>query len=101
MGNHSIIGHEQGNIRPCVVVKVQPRIQMATVIPLTSVLRVSRFPYTHEIQPSGQNGLSSTSIAMIFQVRSVSYRRFLNSVGILEQNEMTEILDLISDFFLN
>jgi len=101
VGSQSIIGHEQGRTRPCVVVKVVPQVQMATIIPLSSVLRVARFPYTYEIQPSSQNGLSSTSVAMIFQVRSVSMRRFLNRWGILEEDEVAGIKDLISDFFFN
>jgi mRNA interferase MazF len=101
MGNQSIIGHEQGRTRPCVVVKNLPHLQMATIIPFSSVLSVSRFPYTHEIQPSSQNGLSLTSVAMIFQVRSVSYRRFLKQWGILEEDDIGDIKNLISDFFFN
>jgi len=101
MGSQSIIGHEQGKTRPCVVVKNLPKVRMATIIPLSSVLSVTRFPYTHEIQPSSQNGLSSTSVAMIFQVRSVSYGRFMEQWGILEEEEVGVIKDLIADFFFN
>ncbi|MHA1674464.1 MAG: type II toxin-antitoxin system PemK/MazF family toxin [Promethearchaeota archaeon] len=99
LGSESIIGHEQGRTRPCVVIKVLPRLKMATIIPLTSNIGVSRFPYTHEIQPTKQNGLSRTNIAMIFQVRSVSFNRFKNNLGDLENIDFTEIKDLISDFF--
>ena len=101
MGSQSIIGHEQGASRPCVVMKVLPTIQMAIIIPLTSKLRVLRFPYTLEIQPTFQNGLTSTSIAMIFQIRSVSFNRFGSQYGILEDNEFTDIQNLICDFINN
>ena len=98
MGSQSIVGHEQGASRPCVVMKVLPAIQMATIIPLTSKLKVLRYPYTLEILPTPQNGLSSTSIAMIFQIRSVSFPRFISQYGILENNEFIDIQNLICDF---
>lgn len=101
MGSQSIIGHEQGATRPCVIMKVLPAVQLATVIPLTRTLSILRFPYTLEIQPSTQNGLSSTSIAMIFQIRSVNFHRFRSKYGILENDEFTDIQNLISDFILN
>ncbi len=100
MGSQSIIGHEQGSSRPCVVIKVLSQLQMATIIPLTSNLSALRFPYTHEIIPSSQNGLSATSIAMIFQVRSVAFNRFKNKRGDLEMLDYKDIKNLISDFLL-
>ncbi|MHA1648416.1 MAG: type II toxin-antitoxin system PemK/MazF family toxin [Promethearchaeota archaeon] len=101
MGSQSIVGHEQGASRPCVIMKVLPSIQMATVIPLTSQLRVLRFPYTSEILSTPQNGLTTTSIAMIFQIRSVSFHRFQSKYGILENEDFSDIQDLICDFIQN
>ena len=101
MGSQSIVGHEQGASRPCVVMKVLPKIRMATIVPMTSQLRVLRFPYTLEVQSTPQNGLTSTSIAMIFQIRSVSFHRFQSKYGVLENDEFGDIQDLICDFIQN
>ena len=101
LGSQFTVGHEQGNIRPCLVIKVLPQVQLATIIPLPSQVAVSRFPYTHYIQLSPQNGLTAPSIAMIFHIRTVSFKRFIKRIGNLENNDWDSIYNLIEDFFLH
>ena len=73
-------GHEQEGLRPCIVLK---EFAMGSIIiPMTSNLDALRFPYAIEIEKSKMNGLLVNSIAMIFQIRYVDKRRFVNSLFI-------------------
>ncbi|MEK6705361.1 MAG: type II toxin-antitoxin system PemK/MazF family toxin, partial [Bdellovibrionota bacterium] len=63
--------------------------------PLSSVMSAKRFPATLMIQPDGQNGLNTTSIALIFQVRSLDKRRFVRKIGSLNQQDLDQVLNLL------
>ena len=67
-------GHEQSGVRPAVVVSdVIGHIVM--VIPFTSSITALRFAHTIQFSPSTSNNLSSTSIAMVFQLRPIDVKR--------------------------
>ncbi len=93
--NQDIIGHEQDKDRPCLILKVFPRLKLAIVIPI----RTQRFSYTKLINKSPSNGLNTDSVALIFQVRSVSFDRFLRKYGIIEKYYWNSIKDLLSECF--
>ena len=93
------IGHEQGKIRPCVIIVNNPHIQMTTIIPLTSKLRAKDFPDTYLLKKNSQNGLKNDSIALIFQLRSLSYERYQDKTGVVDHKDLANIKELIKDYF--
>jgi len=95
-----IIGYEQGNTRPCMVIGDYSHlnINIATIIPLTSQKNALRFPYTYLIKKDKNNGLKSESIALIFQLRSLSYIRFQDKIGYVTRDNLTQIKTLITNY---
>ncbi|MBP0020526.1 MAG: type II toxin-antitoxin system PemK/MazF family toxin [Cyanobacteria bacterium SBLK] len=57
---------ETGN-RPAIAVQAAiPTSPMLMVVPLTSSMKALRFPFSVQIEPSDRNGLTVTSVAMVF-----------------------------------
>lgn len=48
-----------------------------------------------KIEPNAQNGLSKTSCADCFQIRSVSQQRFIQQIGVIDAAELIEIKEAI------
>jgi mRNA-degrading endonuclease toxin of MazEF toxin-antitoxin module len=94
------IGSEQRGQRPAVVIAVHPPANVCMVVPLTSNQDASRFPYSHKITCTSGNGLSADSIALVFQMRTltISAGRFLSKIGVIEQNHFDRIKALIKDY---
>ena len=69
-------GHEQQGVRPCLIIKEFKAGDMVLLIPFTGTLGSERFPYTTKIEKSNGNGLDSDSVALVFQMKSVSKKRF-------------------------
>jgi len=91
-------GHEQSGERPAIIIQDDTFIQtlpMVVVVPLTSVLSAKRFPATLVIQPNELNGLNLTSIALIFQIRSLDKRRFIRKLGSVDQDTLNHILKIL------
>lgn len=93
------VGHEQGYQRPCIVLVQNKFAQISTVIPLTTSQQVSRFPHTYLIRASSKNGLKKDSVAMIFQLRGISEKRFLSKIGTLEKKNRDKIYSLLGNYF--
>ncbi len=92
------LGHEQGKTRPCLVIGDNPNLEISTIIPLTSNLNANRFPNTHLIRRNAKNGLKSNSVALIFHMRSLSYIRFKDKLGAINEPNMNKIKELIRDY---
>ena len=89
-------GHEQTGRRPALVVQANPSgHSTVVVVPFTTKMTALRFPYTVEIRPSGQNGLSAPSIALVFQVRAVDKKRLVGLAGHLESSILTQIDEIL------
>ncbi len=58
-------GHEQSGTRPVILI-TETKANIAIIIPFTSNLQALRFPHTIEVKPSGKNGLSDISVALLF-----------------------------------
>ncbi len=86
-------GHEQVGLRPGIIVSVQNGI--ALLIPLTSNSASLRFTSTLPISPSKENGLSTTSIALIFQLRAIDARRIIKTIGTLDTKTTRSINKLL------
>ena len=93
------IGHEQGKLRPCIILVNNPHIQMTTIIPLTSSLKAKDFPDTYLLKMNSKNGLKNDSIALIFQLRSLSYKRYQGKNGVVDHKDLANIKELITDYF--
>ena len=93
-----IVGHEQGKTRPCIIIVINNFVDMATIIPLTSNISTTKFPHTHLIKKSSKNKLSDDSVALVFQLRSLSQLRFLKKIGEIDYSDLIRIKILISNY---
>ena len=79
-------GREQAGRRPAVVAQDDtPGLPTLLVAPLTSQLAAQRFPYTLQVEPSPENGLSMASVILLFQLPVVDKRQVLRVIGQLEE----------------
>ncbi len=94
------IGNEQRGQRPAVIMAVHPQGNVSMVVPLTSNQDASRFPYSHKVACTPSNGLTEDSVALIFQMRSLtmSAGRFLFKMGTIEQGHFVNIRTLAKDY---
>jgi mRNA interferase MazF len=94
------VGHEQRNVRPCVVVSDQAiaadlRYPLVGVVPLTGKAgRGALYPKV----AAGSGGLRKDSWALTDQVRSIDKRRITAAYGTLEAADMEAIDDGIRLF---
>ena len=89
-------GREQIGTRPAVVVqsgKKAATLPTTIVIPFTSKLSASKFPYTVLVNPSSQNGLTTQSVMLIFHVRAIDNKRIGRKLGRLEKNYFERLND--------
>lgn len=89
-------GREQSGQRPCLIIQdalYGQRSPLVLVVPLTSQLGTLRFPATVQIEPAPLNGLSQTSIALIFQTRATDRSFFVRKLGALTTEELVAVLD--------
>ena len=91
-------GKEQGGNRPAVVL-ADTNEGLLIVIPLTSNLQTLKHSKTLEIKPSEKNCLDTSSVALIFQIRSLDKRRLIHKIGNLEENYIRQIDETIKDLF--
>ena len=64
-------GREQSGTRPAIAVQTDiAGDPMLIVAPVTSNLKAARFPFSVLIEPSDDNGLTSRSLVMVFQLSS-------------------------------
>ena len=64
---------------------------MVTAIPLTSKLSALRFPHSIQVDPSPENGLTTPSVAMVFQIAAIDKRRLRRKAGDLEPSYLDQI----------
>jgi len=87
-------GHEQAGTRPAVIVqapKYANQIPTVLIIPLTSKLSAQAFPCTILITPDSENGLTMTSVALVFQLRAVDKRRLRQNIGRLDASHLAKL----------
>ena len=94
------VGHEEQYKHPCIVVKFNKFVDMATIIPLTSNIQALKdFPYTSIITPDKTNGLTKKVIVMVYQIRSLSKQRFLQKRGRVAKSDYDNIQIILKDYF--
>lgn len=89
-------GHEQSGLRPAVVLAVAYG-GMTIAVPLTTTPVTFSFPHTHGIEKSSQNGLTSNSAALVFQIVALSEDRFVRKIGRCSVEDMEAISVLLKD----
>lgn len=65
------------------------------IVPLSSQLDALRFPGCVQIEPTPQNGLSVTSVALGFQITAVDRVRFRSYLGTLDESDLQKIDDAL------
>jgi len=102
-----VIGSEQKGIRPVLIISDEDYssvMPLATVLPLTS-LKPGRKIYPNEVLIIKKNnlkaGLSYDSIVLAHQIRTISKKRFLAVIGIIEDKEIQEKINQALRIHLN
>lgn len=88
------IGAEIKKTRPAVIVNDDAIgvLPLRVIVPLTDwKQRYNQAPWMAQITADTTNGLSKTSAADAFQVRSVSQQRFIRKVGELTKSQMQRV----------
>lgn len=93
------LGHEQGWERPALIVSSDEwnrHASVLTVLPLTHTKH--DLPTRVEIEPDSRNGLIDTSYARCEDIRSVSQRRLVRRVGIVDLMVMDSLRRVLRTF---
>lgn len=88
-----VVGSEQAGRRPLVVVSRESAntvLPVVTAVPVTSRKAGRRIYPNEALLPRGSAGLSQESVAMAHQVRTVSKRRLVCRLGLLEDPALRE-----------
>jgi mRNA interferase MazF len=86
------LGHEQGSVRPALIMSSDQwnrHAAMAVVIPLTRTQH--SLPTRVEIEPDPANRLDETSYARCEDIRSVSERRLIHRLGAVDLVVMSSV----------
>jgi mRNA interferase MazF len=92
-----VVGREQGNTRPCVVIQTLDYSELAVIVPITSKLPPHQIYSIVKIL-QGNGGLTSDSFALCHQIRTVSYQRIIKRIGTLPIHDFNKILTVLADF---
>lgn len=90
------IGSEIRKTRPAIIVSEDAIgiLPLRVIIPLTDWKEhYSIAPWMVRIEPSPANGLTKTSAADTFQIRSVSKERFVKRIGQISETNLQNILE--------
>lgn len=84
-------GHEQQGVRPAIVVQTAgniDRVPTVLIVPFTTQIKAANFPFTFVVEPDSTNNLTSTSIALVFQLRAIDKKRIKSKIGSLNPSDM-------------
>jgi len=93
-------GHEQAGVRPAIIVQAhrfENQLPTVLIVPLTSQLAAQAFPATFLIQPDAQNGLTMTSVALVFQLRAIDKRRLGRKIGRLSASHLAQLHQFVKN----
>lgn len=62
------------------------------IIPITSSLSALRFSFTVKIEPSNLNGLTLSSVVMVFQIRAIDRKRIIKKIGDLKSKYLNRLM---------
>ena len=90
-------GREQRGRRPALIWQDMAefsQLPTALVIPFTANLGALRFQGTVRIEPSPTNGLTTPSVALVFQLGACDVRRFNQQMGLLDAADIDKIREV-------
>ena len=90
-------GREQRGRRPVLVWQDKeafPGLPTVLIIPLTSKMDALRFAGTLAVQPSHENGLTSPSVVLVFQLGACDLRRLEENLGRLGEEDLARVREL-------
>ena len=88
------LGAEMQKTRPAVIVNDDEVgiLPLKVIVPITDWKdRYAQAPWMVRLEPTSENGLSKTSTADAFRVRSVSEQRFVSRLGNLSPDNMETV----------
>ena len=97
------MGAEIKKIRPCVILNNNKigRLPLKIVAPLTDFKEhYKKVPWMVITEPTTKNGLSKISVIDVFQIRSVSQKRLVKKLGVVDDNILEackQALDIVFD----
>ena len=82
--------HEESGTKPAVIIARVAKT-IVTIIPCTGNKLALRFPYTYEIEPTKDNGLTSISVALVFHIRALDVSLLKKKIGEIDKNTLAKI----------
>ena len=82
----NVMYNEQKGVRATLITAINKVPPMVMTVPLTAEDDASRFPRTVKIKKSNKNRLYADSVALVFQLRSLSTKRLIRKIGELEES---------------
>jgi mRNA interferase MazF len=96
-------GRTQAGERPAVIVQNDSSLTalpVVLVVPFTSQLAAARFTGTLTVPPDGVNGLSTPSVALVFQLGAQDKRNFMHRLGAINAPTIDAILAIVRQLVL-
>ena len=93
------VGDEIKKKRPVVVLNQghEKNLKLSIVVPITGWKKQwEENPFFIVIKPSKLNRLQKKSVIDCFQIRAVSHRRFMDRIGKITDNQMSDVKKAIS-----
>jgi mRNA interferase MazF len=93
------IGDEIQKRRPVVVLNGGHKkyLRLSIVVPITNWnTSWDDNPFFVTLEPDSENGLTKKSVIDCFQIRAISYKRFLGKIGRISKTELNSIRKAIS-----
>lgn len=86
------VGAEVKKMRPAIIVSNNAvgSLPLKIVVPVTDLSK-GKMLWHVELKPNKINGLTKSSVADCFQVKSISENRFVKKIGKLSEEEMVNI----------
>jgi len=88
-------GHEQKGMRPALIMGNSNGLSI--VVPLTTNTNLATLSHTCLIDPAKENGLTETSVALVFQIVSLDQTRFKKQIGWIPKEQRAAIDALVKD----
>ena len=89
-----VVGHEQGRLRPCVVVQNDVSNRFAStsiVVPLTDARHIEHRSPIYVLAARGDGGLKKDSLVLCDQIRTVDQQRFGRFLGVLSHETLSAV----------
>ncbi|MBM4067263.1 MAG: type II toxin-antitoxin system PemK/MazF family toxin [Planctomycetes bacterium] len=93
-------GREQQGVRPAIIVQTTvniDKVPTVLVVPFTTKIKAASFPFTFIIEPDASNNLTSTSVALVFQLRAIDKKRLKTKLGCLSSHDAEILKQILRD----